>query len=320
MRVSQFLLSGTAALLLAFGISSCDKDNNPSTTGKVRFELTDAPVDDPNIEGVFVTVADVKVSGESIDGFMGKQTVDLTAYRNGQVKVVGEDNDLTAGTYNDVRLVLDLEKDASGVTPGCYVLMKDGTKHTLQTATNTALEVKASGPLDVSGDQTSAAVIDFDLRKALAYNTGNRPYKFVTDSELTASVQLKMRTETGTVKGALTDAFGGQAGSKIVVYAYKKGSFTANEKLPQGPSGIQFVNAACSAVADGEGNFTLAFLEKGDYELHFVGYDDANSDGKLEAKGFLLLDVFGGLDLTDLTVNSGATVQLNLTIIGLLPL
>ena len=317
MKVSHFLMGGLAALI-AFGFSSCKKDDNPSSTGKVRFELTDGPVDDANIQGVFVTVTAVKVDGSVIDGFMGKQTIDLTAYQDGQVRVLGEDSGLSAGTHNDVRLVLDYAQDASGNAPGCYVLLKNGTKQALNAGANTANEIKVEDALVVAADQTTAAVFDFDLRKSVTYNSGATQYKFVTDSELASSVRLVTRTESGMISGTCSDPLH-LAGSKIIVYAYEKGAYTTAEKQPRGPSGIQFKNAVSSAAVDGEGNFTLAFLQKGTYELHFVGYEDSNNDGKLEEKGFLILDIPGGLSLDNLRVEANANLQLSLSITGLLP-
>lgn len=316
MKVSHLLMGGAAALL-AFAFSNCTKDENSNADGKVRFELTDAPIDDPDVQGVFVTVAAVKVDGQEIDGFMGKQTFDLKTYQNGQVKVIGEDNDLRAGTYSDVRLVLDYDQDATGASPGCYILFKNGTKQALKTASTTSNEIKATGTLDVAASQTTAAVFDFDLRKSIAYNN-NGVYHFATDSELSSALRLTTRAQTGTIKGEVNDLFG-QSGSKIVVYAYKKGTYNASEKQPQGASGIKFKNAVSSAIVGEGGNFTLAFLEAGDYELHFVGYDDANDDGKIEEKGMLVLDILGGLDLNSLRLDASATLQLDLTITGILP-
>jgi hypothetical protein len=34
----------------------------------LKIELTDAPIDDTRVEGVFVTIADVKVDGQSLEG------------------------------------------------------------------------------------------------------------------------------------------------------------------------------------------------------------------------------------------------------------
>lgn len=314
-------MSAFFAAVLTIGFTSCKKDETPSGAGRVSFEITDAPIDDANIQGVFVTAVALKVDGQEIDNFSGKQTIDLKAYQNGQVKSLGNGT-LNAGTYTDVRLVLDYETDANGGSPGCYVLTKDGVKHALKASVGAANELKiGAGSLNVTDSGNTTAVIDFDLRKAIKY--GNVPatgaYQFVTDAELSAATRLAVKTKTGAIKGQCNDALG-LAGSKIVVYAYKKGSFSDVEKQPQGSSGIMFKNAVTSAVCDNNGNYTLSFLEAGEYELYFVGYQDANNDGKMEEKGTLVLDVLGGLSLNAVNVTAEASIQMNVTVTGILPL
>lgn len=318
MKVSLFMPAAFAAILLT-GFSSCKDDE--TTNGNVAFEITDAPIDDTNIEAVFITVASVKVDGEEIDDFNGKQTIDLMAYQNGQVKTLGG-ADLTAGTYNDISLVLDYDKDDDGNSPGVYVLTKDGVKHALKATGNVSNEIKiqaASLVVPQSGNTT--AVIDFDLRKSVQYNPGSSTsdYQFATDTELASSTRLVVKSNTGTIKGKVTDALN-FAGDKIVVYAYEKGEFNSSDTNPHGTSGIMFHNAVTSAVVDGSGNYTLSFLEAGDYELHFIGYDDGNNDGQLEEKGSLVLTVVNGLNLNALGVSAGATVQVNVTATAILPL
>ena len=319
MKVSLFMSAAFAAILL-IGFSSCKDDDN-TTTGNVAFEMTDAPIDDTNIQGVFVTVASVMVDGEEIDDFNGKQTIDLMAYQNGQVKTLGG-ADLTAGTYTDIRLVLDYDKDASGNSPGTYVLTKDGVKHALKATANASNEVRIdAAALTVPETGNTTAVIDFDLRKSIRYNSGSTTsdYQFVTDSELSTATRLAVKSKSGTIKGQITDATG-FSGEKVVVYVYEKGAFNASETNPQGASNIMFKNAVTSAVTDSNGNYTLSFLESGDYELHFVGYEDDDSDGQMEEKGSLVLTVLNGLNLNAVTVSAGATVQLNATVTGILPL
>ena len=320
MRVSMFMAAGFAAILM-IGFTNCKKDETPSGTGSVSFEITDAPIDDANIQGVFVTLVTVKVDGQEIDNFSGKQTIDLMAYQKGQVKALGSGS-MNAGNYNDVRLVLDYETSATGTSPGSYVLTKDGVKHPLKATVGAANEVKIStGTLNVTENGNATAVIDFDLRKALTYSTtpATSAYQFVTDAELSAATRLAMKTKTGAITGTCTDGLG-LAGSKIVVYAYKKGSFNTSETQPQGSSDIMFKNAVTSSVCDASGEFTLTFLEAGEYDLRFVGYQDANNDGKLEEKGALVLDVLGGLNLTSISVSAAATVRLDVTVTGILPL
>ena len=319
MKVSILKPAAFAALLL-IGFTSCKDDDN-TTTGNVAFEVTDGPIDDTNIEGVFVTVASVKVDGQEISDFNGKQTIDLMAYQNGQTKTLGG-ADLAAGVYSDISLELDYDKDANGNTPGTYVLTKDGVKHALKAGTSASSDIKINAAtLDVPSSGDVTAVIDFDLRKSVRYNSGSTTsdYQFVTDSELAASTRLAMKSRSGTIKGQVTDALN-LSGDKVVVYVYEKGSFTSAETNPQGSSGIMFKNAVTSAVTDSNGNYNLSYLEAGDYELHYVAYDDTDNNSQLEEKGMLVLTVLNGLNLNAITVGAGATVQLNVTVASILPL
>ncbi|MEO6758262.1 MAG: DUF4382 domain-containing protein, partial [Saprospiraceae bacterium] len=206
MKVSNLML-GSALALLTCGLISCTKDdNNTGSQGTVNFEVTDAPVDDPNIQSVFVTVVAVKVDGTTISDFSSKQTIDLLAYQNGSVKGLGSGK-LNGGTYTDVRLVLDFNADASGTGPGCYVLTKDGVKHALSTSANASNELKSTTALKVTGNATTTAVFDFDLRKAIQYtSSGTSKYQFVTDAELAAAVRIVNKDEAGSIVGSFTDA------------------------------------------------------------------------------------------------------------------
>jgi len=319
MKVTNLMLGAAFALLFG-GLTSCTKDDdNNGSQGQVNFEITDAPVDDPNIQSVFVTVASVKVDGTTISDFSSKQTIDLLAYQNGSVKGLGSGK-LNAGTYTDVRLVLDYNTDAAGTGPGCYVLTKDGVKHALSTSVNTTNELKSSNSLKVNSSSTTNAVFDFDLRKAIKYtSSGTSKYQFVTDTELSSALRIATKEQSGTIVGSFNDALN-LAGSRVVVYAYKKGTFTESEKEVQGTSGIRFKNAVSSAVVGSNDQYQLSFLESGDYSLYYVAYDDANSDGKLEEKGMLVLNLLGGLDVTNINVGASATVRLDVTVSGLLPL
>lgn len=314
------------ALLITLTFSNCFKElDDPSNTPPTQsgealsFEITDSPVEDANVSGVFVTVTGIKVNGETISNFSGKTTINLMDYQNGKVKSLGKAF-LKTGSYDDVRLVIDYDKDATGTSPGTYVLLQNGEKQALKNTADGSTEIVLSTKLAFDETLASSAVIDFDLRKAIRYTTtGTSTYEFVTSAELNAAVRIAAKKETGTISGKITDNFT-LPDSKVVVYAYKKGTYTTTEKDPQGVSGIRFKNAVSSALVDENGNITLAFLEDGNYELHFVNYGDNNSDGKFEEKGALLLELAGGLDLNNLSLSASATLSLNITVIGIVPL
>jgi hypothetical protein len=320
-------LKGAMLLFATFALftrCSDDDGNNVGQTGTIQFQITDAPIDDADIQGVFVTVTAVKVDGETISGFSGKQTIDLMAYQSGNVKLLGT-AELEEGTYDDVSLVLDLDSDANGGSPGSYVLTNDNVKHSLKAGSDATMEIEVeSGNFTVEEGGTANVVIDFDLRKALRYDdapSANDSYDFVTKGELEASLRMVNQANTGTISGTAQDNLG-VAGDLIVVYAYEKGSFNKETEINgQGESDIQFKNAVTSAVVNGQGNYKLSFLKEGDYELHFFGYEDTDNDGDMELTGELDLDLIAGigLDLNNISVDANSTVTLSVLIKGLLP-
>jgi hypothetical protein len=324
----NLFLGGITLIAFATLLTNCSKDDNDGTTpteatGDVRFEITDAPIDDTNVEGCFVTVTAVKVDGEVISNFSGKQTIDLLAFQNGNVKSLGF-AELEAGTYSNVALVLDYESDVNGNSPGCYVQTTDNVKHDLQASANSANELTLSSEsFTVEENGSTNIVMDFDVRKAVKRQEDNTEdkYDFVTESELKSSVRVVKKDRTGKVKGKCNDNL--NMTGRIVVYAYKKGTYSKNtETTGQGSSQIMFKNATSSAVVDGNGNYTLAFLEEGDYELHFFGYEDSDNDGEQEIQGELQLSILGslGLDLNNVSVDANAELSLNVDVTGIIPL
>ena len=316
--VTRKLRNITAAAIILFSttLASCSKsdDNSGGGTGTANttFKVTDAPIDDASVTGAFVTIADIKLNGQSVSGFT-KTTVNLLALQNGSTQSIGNFN-LSTGTYGTVTFVLDFDMDASGNTPGSYVMTAGSVKHKLQSTTN-VITVTKTLALVASG--TNEIVADFDLRKMIVHQAGADHYDFVTGAELQNDVRVTV--ENNTIAGTLTDNTATGAG-KVVVYAYKKGTFNrATELSGQGASSVQFSNAVTSAKVAAGGSYQLHFLESAAYELYFASYKDTNADGEFELQGTLVATAAGGLDLLNLTVGANATLTANVTATAVLP-
>lgn len=312
---------GFAALVLTttlsiFVFTACNKDNNDTGggTSTTTIKVTDAPIDDASVTGAFVTIADIKLDGQSVQGFT-KTTVDIKAFQNGNTSTLGTFN-LQGKTYNTITFVLDYDMDASGGSPGSYVVTTGGVKHKLQSTSN---EITVSKSLSIIGGLSYSIIADFDLRKMIVHQSGTDHYEFATASELATSIRVMGEGNTGTISGTLTDPLSGSA--KVVAYAYKKGTFNrATEMQGQGASNVQFKNAVSSSlVASGTGNYSLHFMESGDYEVHFASYKDTNSDGEFELVGTLVVTGAAGIDLLNLKVNAGATLTASGTVTAVLP-
>ncbi len=309
----------TFLCLFAALMVSCGEDEattiTPTTptieaTGKVNIEITDAPSDDPNIKGIFVTVAEVKIDGKTFEGFKGKTTIELSAYHSGKTEALGL-ADLETGSYNNITLVLDYEKDASGNSPGCYALTQDDQKESLATDNETTAELKVAKNFTIEENETTNLVIDFDLRKAIE-SEGESNYNFVANADLAASLRVVEKSETGNVKGKGDADYNNS--EKIVVYAYAKGSYQESEMNSES----KFKNAITSAEITSNNEFTLAFLEEGEYELVFSSYEDNDNDGKLELASQLKISSLLNIESNIISVSSQTDVTVDIEFTGVL--
>ena len=296
---------------------SCSKDeDDPGSSGEgyqTQVYLTDAPIDNANVEAVFVTVADVKVNGKSLEAFQ-KATVELSSLTNGNTKLLGN-VDLEAGTTSSIVLVLDNSTAADGSTPGSYVLTAEGEKKALMTASN---EINVGDNAEILASDENKLILDFDLRKSLIMNNSGE-FSFAGSSQLSNSIRAVNEINAGTVTGTFSN-MGESSAEAVVVFAYKAGAYS-NSEMQANSSGVQFANAVSSSlVSESNGNFALHFLEKGDYELHFIAFSDDNNDGNLEVEGEIEVSTASELELSNLTVDANSTTTLELTLAGLLGL
>lgn len=298
---------------------SCSDQETGS--GELSVEITDAPVDDAGVSAVFVTIADVKIDGQSFPGFTGKQTINLLAYQEGKTKLLGSST-LDARSYSNITLVLDTEMDENGNAPGCYVLTTGQQKQELNAAASGLLEVTVNKGFSVAQNTSSGIVIDVDLRKAIARSADeSSKFKFATQSELNSAVRVVKKSKSGHIKGSYQNDSEGQA-DKVVVYAYKKGTFNLNtETTPQGPSGQFFAKAVSSTVVKSGltgSSYKLAFLEEGDYELYFVTYNN-NGNGEMSLEAVMQAETKVNGSVTNfISVSAGAEVSISVIITGFL--
>lgn len=311
------LLFGCAATLF----TACDDSNEPMGQGEVEFEITDAPTDDANVKGVIVTVADIKVDGQSIAGFT-KQTIDLKAYFDGNTKFLGNAV-MNAKTYSNVVLVLDLDSDVQGNSPGCYVLGQDNIKYKLKSTATGKTDIVINQSWRAVKNAKTKIVMDFDLRKSIKYSDDpSIRYNFVSDNNLKAAVRLVAREKSGTIKGTYQDDSNTDA-EKIIVYAYKKGTFNAStETQAQGTDGVYFKNAVASTEIKESLTgkvYTLAFLQEGEYELHFAAYSKNTTTGRVSFDAMLQSETnVDGAVANFFKVKAASTINISTSIKGII--
>jgi len=315
-------VSWTKTILFACAVGgmlpACNKSNEPVGKGEAEFQITDAPADDASVKSVFVTIADIKVDGQSVSVFT-KQTIDLKAYQNGSTKILGS-SQVDAKAHGSVTLVLDADTDASGSAPGCYVMTTDNSKYKLSSGT---IGLTINKNWSVATGVKSTLVMDFDLRKSIrAMADQSVRYNFVSNDNLQSSVRLVSLDKAGGLSGTYAEQTSSNA-DKVILYAYKKGSFNATtETVAQGDDAIFFKNAVSSAEVKTSlsGNtFKLAFLEEGDYELHFAAYGKSSTSDQFVFQNMLTAQtMLNGSMLSFVTVKNGTTLTISSVITGVL--
>jgi hypothetical protein len=153
MEVSMKLLSGCLVALVIGCVSTT------STTGSgmahVDVRLTDAPA---TFDSVFVTISKIEVSTAD-DSWVTLSTqpqrFDLLALQNDATALLGG-ADLAAGTYNQLRLVVD----SSSVVVG-------GVETPLTIASGAQTGIKINLDTDITADTKYTLVLDYDASKSV---------------------------------------------------------------------------------------------------------------------------------------------------------
>ncbi len=307
-------IAGIALTFISM-VTACSKNDGGETmeseSYNTAFKMTDAPIDNANVEAVYVTIADVKIGGTSLEGF-SKTTVNLSALVNGQTQNLGN-LDMEAGSYSNIVVELDYNTDATGNSPGCYVETADGAKDKIAASANS---ITVSDAFEVYAMATNEIILDFDLRKTIKEEQGtvSSDFEFVSMSELSAGIRAVNKDVTGMIEGTVSDV--DQTSDKIVVYAYEKGTFDQEiETSGKGESNVTFSNAVTSSeVQENNGSYSLNFLKEGEYELVFVSYSKEGDSFSFSA--LLEAESTTGLNLGAINVTSAIRISANVTITG----
>ena len=279
----------TAALA---GLWGCSLD---SPTGKVALSITDDPVHDPEINGVWITIGEVQYnlssdeSGwRSFEGFHGPQEVNLLDYQNGLALLLGT-FELPSGQYEQIRFLLEIPHEGAKVppaTPGCWVSFADDTKEPLFVPSGMQTGYKAVGTFQVPVNATVGVTADFDLHKSLRLTANGKRYL------LQPTIRLVVNDQAGAIGGTVTNL----PTEKVVIFAYQDDTYDDAE-ADVSPGGGQFPNSIAEAGVDpGTGAYRIAFLAPRLYDLVVA---TVNPDTSLNVAGFV----------AEVTVQSGETTH-----------
>lgn len=255
--------------MMSFGLFSCSNDDNINGEGQIKMNITDAPIDDESVTGVFITFTGIEYqkdggNWQTAEEFEGPVTINLLELQNGRTELLGNFT-AGAGRYTGVRFKLDAAtRGSNGSNPGCYITFDDGTQAPLFVPSGDQTGYKAVGEFTVPINGTVEITADFDLRKSVAMAGATGMYL------LKPTIRVIVNNEAGDVRGNISNR---ALESSYVVYAYEAGTYEDSESADPVNESIRFPNAISSTGAEANGDYILAFLAPKSYDLIVVKID-----------------------------------------------
>lgn len=315
MNYKNLLKTGLLIFSMVFIISCSNDDDDMNTTAETyntSVEVTDAPIDNANVQGAFVTITNIKINGNALEGFQ-TTTVNLLALQNGNTQALGNVN-LESGTTSNIVIEVDNEMNDQGEAMGNYIETTSGEKIALVIESG---EIVLTDAAEVAASANNTIVLDFDLRKMIGKDSeGN--FQLVSGSELQSSIRAVNKMNAGTIEGNVEDT--NNTADTVVVYAYEKGTW-ADSEANENASGVRFAGAVnSSVVSETNGNYSLHFLEEGDYELHYASYSEDTMTGGMSFHGMVQVEAATGMGINILgfSVGANSTTTADVVVTGMM--
>lgn len=259
----------TTATAMALSLTACG--GGGAGTGSATVGVTDAPVDGASDVVVQFTGLEIQpASGERRSftftdeaGKIVPKTINLLDLQNGLRDLLLDKEQLPAGQYNWIRLLVTAEAD--GVYDS-YITI-DGSQHELRIPSGAETGLKLNRPFTIREGQTTDLTIDFDLRKSV-----HLPMNGEEVYVLRPTLRLVQTAAAGSVAGTIDPAvFSSQTCSSIqppeagyAVYVFQGSGIAPDDVDANDPEPVTTAKVTYDGSAYA---YKAAFLEAGDYTV-----------------------------------------------------
>ncbi|MEP3562349.1 MAG: DUF4382 domain-containing protein [Marinobacter sp.] len=297
-----FAISALAGALAACGGSG--GSSSSGQTGSLSVGLTDAPATDlSSVHIAFNSIRLKHADGEWLEYSLEETgTVDLLTLQGGVTEPLFIDEEVPAGEYKEIRLIVDT--DNSWVTK-----TSEGTKqYTLGVPSGEQSGLKLKGNFIVAADASTDFTIDFDVRKSIVDPQGNAQGDFMLKPVLRVVNNLEVGKITGEVdyttinQSAEANCSANYEGSVYVFEGPGVNPIDLNVDR-EGTNPLMLVPVK-DEDTNGLHEWTAAFLTEGTYTVSYsCQLDDNETDDDITFYGTQTVEVKAG-ETTEATVIS----------------
>ncbi|KAA1170696.1 DUF4382 domain-containing protein [Marinobacter salinexigens] len=287
---------------LAASIAACGGGSDgsvSSSTGQVSFDVTDAPA----MEFADVTVSFTGIRLKPEDGDWVEFTFDepkawnLLELQGGVSEPLITDEEVPAGQYSELRLMINTENLASYVT----LASTPDEKSSLAVPSGEQSGLKLKGGFVVAADTTTDFTIDFDVSKSIVDPQGGS----IGDYLLKPSLRLVNNLEVGSITGQvnyalisstrLDDVAKAECEYEGAAYIFAGADVTPTDLNVNNEENPLLVIPVTYDEETSLYSYTAAFLPEGPYTVAYsCQLDDNEADDELEFDGIQTVDVIVG--------------------------
>lgn len=264
-RLSTGPIKTLAAMsVAALALAGCNTGSSGS--GSMSLDVTDAPIDSAEKVNVVFNGVDIRAaSGTLVEiTYDEPRTINLLDLQGGTTASLLDDETLTAGDYEWIRLRVDATQEAGGSN----IVLDSGVEHDLfiPSGAQTGLKLVSGFTVPVNG--SVAFTIDFDLRKSVVETGGPNPGYI-----LKPALRLVDNSQVGSISGSISSTTVSALGScetGAAVYVYEGLDVMPGDVGGDGNEPL--VTALVDTLVPGvtEYDYTVAFLTEGDYTVAFT--------------------------------------------------
>ncbi|MBZ2170410.1 DUF4382 domain-containing protein [Marinobacter sp. F4216] len=270
---------------LAAGIAACGGGNDTGSTGTVSIGLTDAPaLKFSNVTIAFTGMALKPEGGKWIEfDFPQNKTWNLLELQGGLSEPLITDEEIPAGPYSEVRLLIDTSQSFVNLASAPDV------PKTLAVPSGEQSGLKLKGEMVVAADTTTDFTIDFNVQESIVDPEGQS----LADYLLKPSLRLVNNLEVGSISGLvdygtiLQEPGGCSEDYEGAVYVYQGADIAPTDlNVNLEDSGPLMTIPVSNPNQNSLYEYTAAFLTEGQYTVSYsCQLDDNGTTEELEFLG-----------------------------------
>lgn len=216
LKVSTALSVAALALLLFQGCGGGGDGGSTASTGTLKLSITDMMSD--NYQNVVISIREIRVVPTGRENASDNDPILPVVVRFATPRVIDVmqlqfvqqalgDVVLPAGSYSQIRLILEPNPNGQGQQPANYLVLKSDLTAKIPLTTPSAQQsgLKVLGPIEIKPGIINAVMIDFDPNTAIVAR-GNGDYN-LKPTGIRLVRMSEMLTQYGSISGVVSSAF-----------------------------------------------------------------------------------------------------------------